>query len=66
MSDSRADVTISLLRIALMQRRGLVDALRDKGPAFRAIADAFEEDMAVMVQARDMLVELQEKEPNRG
>jgi citrate lyase beta subunit len=51
MSDS---VTVTLLTVLIRARRDLVDAFRAKdADAFQAVADAFEEDVEVMVQARD-------------
>ena len=64
MSDrlTTTDVTIDLVRLTIRERRGLVDKLRDsrRGDAFAAIAEAFEEDVAVLEQARDELVRLRE------
>lgn len=52
------DTTITLIRIAIHNRRQLVDKLRDHGAAhLQAITAAFAEDLEVLEHARDALVE---------
>ena len=52
------DTTIALVRLTIRMRRELVDALKDKNrDGLTAIAEAFEEDIAVLEHARDALVD---------